>query len=127
MSQYAKELPVDKNNNPYTVSIPNFPAAQSWGSVFVASSTIGLSDRTTVVQIAAVGAPALVKWGSGTVSSSTFDAVVPGNTQITFVVPQSVFASNASAMGANGANGLYNKITVLSVGTTQGSVFGSEF
>ena len=41
---------VDKNNNPYICSTPNFAANQSWGSVFTVASTVGLNDKTTVLQ-----------------------------------------------------------------------------
>jgi hypothetical protein len=126
MANYARELPIDKNMNPYTVSTPNFVANQSWSSVFTVSSTVGLSDKTTVIQIAAVGATVNFKWGAGSVTATSFDGTVVANTQVTFVVPQSIMGA-ASLMGANGANGLYNSISLKTVGGNTGSVFAAEF
>lgn len=126
MAQYAKSLPVDQNNNPYTVSTPNFVSNQSWQGVPITSSVIQLTDRTTVIQLASQGGSINFKWGTSSVTASNFDGtIVSGNTQ-TFVVPQSVMAAN-SVMGANGANGLYNSISVKVATGLSGSVFGAEF
>lgn len=125
--QYARALPVDSQNNPYTVATPNYTSNQAWSSVFTVSSTVGLSDKTTVVQIAAIGAAVNIKWGTGSVTGTAFDGTIPANTQITFVVPQSVMANSASLMGANGSNGLYNSLSIKTVGGNTGSVFGAEF
>lgn len=129
MANYARELPIDKQNNQYTESTPAFVTNQSWSSVFTVSSTVGLSDKTTVIQLSAVGAPANFKWGGGSVTGTSFDGTIPSNVQVTFVVPQSVMGAgvNASMMGANGANGLYNSISIKTVGGNTGSVFGAEF
>ncbi len=127
MAQYAKELPVDKNNNPYTVSVPNFISTQAWQGVPLTSSTIGLTDRTTVLQIATNGGPVNFKWGPGSVTSTSFDGTVAANSQITVVVPQSVMAAANSVMGANGANGLYNSISIKNATGLSASVFGTEF
>lgn len=126
MAQYAQALPVDKFNNPYTVATPAFPSNQSWSSVFTVSSTVGLSDKTTVIQIVTAGSAANIKWGPGSVTGTSFDATIPANAELTLVVPQSVLAST-SVMGANGANGLYNSISIRTVGGNTGSVWGAEF
>lgn len=126
MSQYAKDLPVDKNNNPYSSTTPNYVANQSWSGVPLTSSVIGLSDKTTVVQIAAVGGPVSFKWGGGSVTGTSFDGTVSGGTQGIFVVPVSIMAA-VSVMGAGGANGLYNSISVKTSTATSASVFGAEF
>ena len=81
------------------------------------------------MQIAAVGAPVNFKWGSGSVTGTSFDGtILTGNSQI-YVVPQSVFGNSVttSVMGANGANGLYNSISLKTIGGSAGSVFGTEF
>ena len=127
MAQYARALPVDQNNNPYGTSVPNQVSLNSWSSVFTVSSTVGLSDRTTVVQVAAIGAATNIKWGPGSITGTVFDATVAANTVQIFVVPQSVMANSNSVMGANGANGLYNSISIKTVGGNTGSVFGTEY
>lgn len=126
MAQYAKQLPVDQNNNPYTVATPNFVSNQSWQGVPIVSSTIQLSDKTTVIQLSAAGGPVNFKWGPGSVTSSSFDGTIPANTQNTYVVPVSITAA-VSVMGANGANGLYNSISIKTATAVSASVFGAEF
>ncbi len=126
MAQYARELPVDKNNNPYSVSIPGQVSNQSWGSVFTVSSTIGLNANTTAIQLVALGNPANFKWGPSSVTATNFDGTIPVNTPQMFVVPQSVAGVYPSIQGANAANGLYNQISIKQVGGA-GSVFGAEF
>lgn len=127
MAQYAKDLPVDKNNNPYTVSTPGYTSNQSWQGVPVTSSTIGLSDRTTVVQLAVQGGAVNFKWGPASVTSTNFDGTVVGGYAQVFVVPVSIVANPNSVMGANGANGLYNSISIKAATTMSASVFGTEF
>lgn len=127
MKYYAKALPIDVENNPYQTTTPNAVANQSWSSVFTVSSTLGLSDRTTVVQIATQGAGVNFKWGPGSVTGTSFDGTVSANSQQTFVVPVSILAAANSVMGANGANGLYNQISLRTIGGNTGSVFGTEF
>lgn len=134
MAQYAKALPVDTNNNSYVTSIPNYVSNQAWSSVFTVSSMIGLSDKTTVVQLTAVGANALFKWatvsdqsGVSSITATKFDGVIPVGFPQTVVVPQSIMSVGASSlMGANGSNGLYNAIAIKQQ-ATGGSVFGVEF
>lgn len=126
MAQYAKALPVDQQNNPYTAATPNFPAIQSWSGAPTASSTIGLTDRTTAIQIVAIGGVGLLKWGASSVTASSFDAIISPGAPTMFVVPQSVMAAGNSVMGANGANGLYNKVSIFTQ-TASASVFGAEF
>lgn len=123
MAQYAKQLPVDQNNNPYTDATPAFPSNQSWSGVPVASSTIGISDKSTVIQMGSQGGVALFKWGPSSVTTSNFDGVVTG-TPRSFVIPVSIVAA-VSVMGANGMNGLYNKVSVFT--PSSASVFGAEF
>lgn len=127
MVNYAKSLPVDGNENPYTVSTPAFPSNQSWQGTPITSSTIGLSDRTTVVQLAAQGGAINFKWGPGSVTATSFDGTVVGGYTQTFVVPVSIMANGYSVMGANGANGLYNSISIKTATGLSGSVFGCEF
>lgn len=127
MAKYARELPLDKNANPYFTTTPGQVSYQAWSGVPASSSVIGLTDTTTVVQIAAIGAAISFKWGPSSVTSSSFDGTVPANTVATYVVPQSVIAASNSVMGANGANGLYNKISIKVATAVSASVFGTEF
>lgn len=125
-ANYAKALPIDSQLNPYQTTIPNAVANQSWSSVFTVSSTVGLSDRTTVLQIMTIGAGVNFKWGPASVTATSFDGSVAPNSQQTFVVPVSIMAAGNSVMGSNGSNGLYNQISLKQVGGT-GSVFAAEY
>ena len=133
MAQYARELPVDKNNNPYTVSSPNFQSLQATTGTPTTSSIISLTDRTTVVEVTAIGGPIMMKWGNTSIATgnaAVIDNAIPPNTSRTFVVPQSVFAvsSNQSVMGANGANGLFNMLSVKTLGASSiATVIVTEF
>ncbi len=124
MAQYAQDLPTDQNNNPYLSGTPAYPSNQSWSGSYTVSSTVGLSDKTTVIQIMSTGSPVNFLWGPGSVTATAFDGSVSANDARTFVVPQSVLAAN-SVMGANGANGLYNKISIKATGSS--SVFVAEY
>lgn len=128
MAQYARELPVDKENNPYTVSSPNFPSYQSQGGSPIASSTLTLSDKTTVVEATAVGGPILLKWGPTSVTGTNFDNVIPSNTTRTFVVPQSVAGVYPSIQGANPANGLYSSVSFKTTAASSiATIYTAEF
>lgn len=124
MAQYARELPVDRFNNPYFTGTPAFVSNQSSSGTFAASSTIGLSDKTTVIQIMTTGSPLNFVWGPGSVTGTSFDGSVSANDARTFVIPVSIVAA-VSVMGANGANGLYNKISIKATGSS--SVFVAEY
>lgn len=73
----------------------------------------------------AIGNVVNFKWGPGSVTASSFDGTVSPGTGQTYVIPQSVMAAQ-SVMGANGANGLYNKISIFAPAGSA-SVFGAEF
>ena len=135
MSQYAHELPVDKQNNPYLVSMPSSIANQAWSSVFTVSSVAGFSDKTTTIQLTAIARPLIYKWvsianlgASSSVTGTSFDGVVPAAYSQILVIPQSVMAVgySSSMMGANGANGLYNGIAIKQT-AINGSVFCAEY
>lgn len=128
MAMYAKQLPVDRYNNPFTGASPAFPSNASQGGSPIASSVITLSDLTTVVEFTSVGGPILLKWGPGSVTSSNFDNVVGGGQTRILVVPQSVMANSNSVMGANGANGLYNSVSVKTTAASSiATIYTSEF
>lgn len=128
---YAKNLAIDKNNNVYP-GIPPVIANQQWSGVPVSSSVIGLTDRTTVIDVTALGgqggnAAILGKWGPNAVSTSNFDWVVSSGQTRTLVVPVSVMGNSQSIMGANGQNGLYKSMAIIVATAQSASVFGAEY
>lgn len=127
---YAKRLPLDQNNYPISFT-PAFVSYHSQSVVATVSSVVTLSPNTTVLNVMVVNngtgsAGALGKWGPNSVLSSNFDFQVNAGQNLTFAVPQSVFgAPLASVAGANAANGLYNQVSFITVGTA--SIFTAEY
>lgn len=99
-----------------------------------ASSVVTLNDNTTVIEVAAVGTPVAIRWITttdtaasvltATGSGGNFDDVVPAGTVRVFPIPQERIGTS-SIVGANKANGLYNRVAWKNFGT--GSVIGVEF
>lgn len=126
---YAKPLPKDKNNE----SLQEYPAAatslQTVAGVPLASSVLTLTDSTTVLEVATVGNPIVMKWGSASVISAAgtanFDHMIPANSIRRFVVPVST-SGTTSVAGVNTQMGLYNKVA-LKVHVGSASVFTAEY
>ena len=88
----------------------------------VASSVITLNDNTTVVEVAAVGGPAFLRWVAtsdtqGSVISAAgtanFDNAVAPNTIRRFAVPIENFVAQTSIVGLNKQYGLYNRVALI--------------
>lgn len=131
---YAVPLPNDKNGNPLQ-GIPSPKVANTrYGSENgTASSVMTMTDNTTVVEIAAIGGPAVMRWVAASdtqasvisaVATANFDYVIPSATMRRFVVPiESVGVS--SVVGINPQAGLYRRYAVKSIGVA--SVLSSEY
>lgn len=131
-----KTLGIDKQGTPFTADAsPVGPARQRYTSEnATASSVITVTDNTTVVGVTTVGAPAFIRWvprtdtqaSVVTVAGATanYDDVIPANTTRIFPIPQEQLGT-ASIVGANIANGLYNRVAVKTAGI--GSVLTVEF
>lgn len=128
---YARQLPQDKNNNPYQAP-PPFTSYQSQGGVPIASSVVTLSPNTTVIDVTVFGgvsanAAIIGKWGVASVTGTNFDWIVQSGADKTFVVPVSVYGSSPSIAGANAMNGLYNAVSLKTATATLASVFTVEY
>lgn len=84
----------------------------------VTSSVVTLSDKTTMMEITAIGAPAVIKWIATTntnpsvisaAGTANFDHVIPAGTLRRFVVPRES-AAITSIAGANIQEGLYQRV-----------------
>lgn len=128
-TNYAPKTPRDKTDE----VIQNAPAAvislNSNAGVPVTSSVISLTDRTTMLEMTAIGGSIAIKWGVSSVVASgagaNFDNIITNNTTRQFVVPVSVIGVQSVA-GANVANGLYNAVSVIQATATSASVFTSQ-
>lgn len=129
---YARNLPLDKNNMPYPAP-PAFTSSQSQAGNPVASSVITLSANTTTIGIMALGGQAgnaaiIGKWGASSVTSTNFDIMVNSGQTLPFVVPVSVFGAQlASVAGANAQNGLYTSLSVKAATAQACSIFTAEY
>lgn len=131
MSFYGKQLPKSQNEMQYDAAPPAFVSNQSQSGNPAVSSVITLSDKTTVIELMAIGgnngnAGIIGKWGVGSVSGTSFDIQVNSGQTRMFVVPQSVFG-NASIAGANVANGLYPALSVKYATPQACSVLSIEY
>lgn len=128
---YAKDFPVDKKGNALPVSLPPYISTQSQAGVPTASSVITLNDKTTVLDVSAIGGAAangaiIGKWGSASVTATNFDFFVQSGTTRTLVVPVSV-QGTSSVAGANVSNGLYNSVAVKTATAQSTSIFTAEY
>lgn len=130
MANYAPPLGLDKNTNP----IQNAPPPASMVAVYnyengTASSVITLTQDTTMVEVAAVGGPAALRWvrtgDAATAATSVitaagtanFNHLISTNTLRQFVVPKErVGSSSASIQGANRGEGLFQRLAYKSAG-----------
>lgn len=128
-----KPLPKDSGSNEVLQAYPApFLALQSRTSESAAvSSVITLTDRTTALEVTAVGGTAALKWIATTntnpsviaaATGANYDHIIPAGTMRRFVVPQER-AGIPSISGANIMNGLYQRVAYIGVA----SVLTSEF
>lgn len=142
MSGYAKQLATDRSRTP----LQEFPApykalARYDDEDASVSSVMSLTHDTTVVEVAAVGGPAVIRWvptsetaGVSPFASvisiagatANFDHVVASGTIRRFVVPKETSNVQAgSAVGVNRQEGLYQRIAVKGLGIS--SVMTTEY
>lgn len=132
---YAKSLPRDRDGGVMVESPAPFLAlARSASENVTASSVLTVTDNTTVIEIAPVGAPAVMRWVATTDTQASvvsiaggtanFDHVIPTATFRRFVIPQET-AGTSSVVGANTQNGLYKRYAIKSIGV--GSVLTAEY
>jgi hypothetical protein len=105
-----------------------------------ASSVISVSHDTTAIEIAAVGGAAVVRWvpvtetagvapAASVISAftgSNFDHVISTGEVRRFAIPiETMFNAVGSVVGANRANGLYQRVAIKAVGIS--SVLLTEY
>ena len=132
-------LPHDRGNN----VMQEFPAATSVLAIYAsenssASSVISVTHNTTIIEIAAVGGPAVMRWVSSVVAfgaatsvisaaaTANFNHVIPTATVRRFAIPIERQDTNPqSVQGINRLNGLYNRVAIKSIGVA--SVLLTEY
>ncbi len=139
-------MPVGNNQMPISQETPApFKAVKQYiGENATASSVITLTPNTTAVEVAAQSAPVAIRWvyatdGTGPQTSviaiagttANFDHVVAPNTVRRFVVPievQYAYNPNASVVGDNISNGLFQRLAYKTAGIASVAVteYGSS-
>ncbi len=137
---YAKGVPVGKNNLPFTTDAPPpyTSIVRSVSENATASSVLTLSSITTAIEVAAIAAPVFLKWipTSDTTASviavagstANYDHVIPSGTVRRFVVPQERIPTNdplGSVQGINPQLGLYARVAIKGAGVS--SVLVTEY
>lgn len=122
---YATPLPNDRRGNSMQdLPSPVLALQVDASETAAASSVLALTDNTTSIEVAAVGAGAVIKWipTSSTnpsvisaFSTANFDHAIPANTIRRFVVPIER-QGTSSIVGLNKQAGLYQRVAVKSVG-----------
>jgi len=131
---YAPRLARDRTGEPLQeYPAPKLALAQYTNENASASSVIALNANTASLEVAAVGAAAVVKWIAkantdpsviSAAGTANFDHVVPVGTYRRFVVPMET-GGVSSIAGIGVQNGLYQRVAVKSVGAS--SVLTSEY
>lgn len=139
-TNYAREIPHDKGGEGLNGYDPAYKANARYGTNnATVSSVITLNDNTTIVEVAAVGSPVLVRWVPasetasvspfasviGTGASSNFDHTVSKDTVKQFVVPIETQGVQ-SIVGIGVQAGTFRRIAVSSGGAVS-SILVSEF
>ena len=134
MSNYAKPLARDKTGQAMTQQVAPFVSLKTYSSENAsASSVVTLTPDTTAVEIAAVGAPAVIRWIPTTdtqasvvsAAGGNFDHVIPAASFRRFVVPIEKNNPYPSIQGIGPATGLYARIAWKTIGNA--SVLATEF
>ena len=135
MRNYAPPLPRGKDEE----AMQEFPAPTSvlarYGSEnSTSSSVISLTHDTTLLEIAAIGNSAVMRWvrtadsQSSVVSAASgtnFNHVIGSGTVRRFVVPIETNPQTGSVQGINRELGLYQRVAIKSIGIA--SVLMAEF
>lgn len=144
MANYAKPLPVDKNDTKMQEFPAPFPAIGVYNTDnALASSVISLTPNTTTLEVAAVGGQGVViRWvpltetaaaagaKASVVSSglgANFDHFIPANGYRRFVVPKETQGFGTGTLQIGSTFGLYQRVARINAGTTASSVLLSEF
>ena len=133
---YAPKLPQDKNGNPMQqFPSPKLALTRYTSENATVSSVISVTHDTTVLEIAAVGGTAAMRWVTTgdtqasvvTIAGSTsnYDHVIPSGTMRRFVIPIESNPQTGSVQGINREIGLYQRVAIKSIGIA--SVLTAEF
>lgn len=135
---YSMGFGMANNQYPRTdAQVPIKAISQYVGENATASSVITLTDNTTSLEIAAQGAPAIMRWVFATdtqasvvaaAAGSNYDHFIGSGTVRRFVIPIEVLNNSlgySSMVGQRVSNGLFARVAVKTQGV--GSVLTTEY
>lgn len=131
MENYARKLAKDRADNDLQEFAVPFPALVTTARDNAAASSVtSLNANCTMIEVAAVGGSAAIRWSSASATTSVisaagtanFDNAIPSNTVRRFVVPRESQAipnysgiNSPSVVGLNVAEGLYTGVATIGV------------
>lgn len=141
MANFPRNIPIDANQSP----MQNYPApysatARGMRETCVASSVLVLNQNSGTVEVTAIGGSGVaIRWVPLTETPSVspfssviasglganFDHTVPAATVRRFVIPRET-SGQISGGQTGSVNGLYQRLAIINLGTTAGSVLTSE-
>lgn len=134
MARYATPIPNDiAGNDIQGAAVPQPALVSITSENATASSVITVNDNTTDLEVAAVGVTGFVKWIGrndttasviATAGTANYDVVIPPNTVRRLVIPRETLGTS-SIVGANIANGLYNRYAWKTAGI--GSILSTQY
>lgn len=135
MSQNVTQpLAVDKNGQAIQNSSPEVLAQQRYSfENGVASSVVTLSDNTTMLEVAAIGQPAVLRWVASTdtqgsvisaAGTANFDVIIQPNEVRKIPIPiEKIGVSSIVGLGVQA--GLYRRVAWKTTGI--GSILAAEY
>lgn len=135
MSQnYAREIPRDKSGNALQLSPSPYVAYEQYTSENASvSSVVTLTDSTTVLEVAAIGTAAVLRFVPSTdtqasvisaAGTANYDVIIPPNTVRKVVLPIERIGTS-SIVGAGVQAGTYRRVAWKSTGI--GSIMATEY
>lgn len=127
---YSQRIPSDRDGKTMTGLPVPFPAiATTVREASATSSVTSLNANTTMLEVAAVGGTAYLRWaGNQAVSviaaagTANFDNAIPANTVRQFVIPRSVMAipnynanGSPSIVGMGQSEGLFRNVAIMGI------------
>lgn len=142
-NNYAKPIPIDKNQNP----LQSFPApflstARYNSTNAVASSVLSLNPNTSEIEVSTFGGQgAVLRWIPLTETAAVspfasviasglganFDHAIPAGQLRQFVVPRETQGLGTTPQQIGSTFGLFQRVAIINAGATASSILVSEF
>ena len=133
---YVPDIPRDKGGTPLQeFAAPKLALARYADENASTSSVISVTHDTTMIELAAIGGAAGMRWVTtaeteasivtGAAGTEDFDHMISADTIRRFAIPVEAEAHSPSVQGVNRERGLYQRFAIISVGVS--SVYSTEY